>query len=49
MASDVCIAGIGEVLMDVFEDGTTRLGGAPPSTPSSICINCSRLLVSAKE
>jgi sugar/nucleoside kinase (ribokinase family) len=29
MASDVCIAGIGEVLMDVFEDGTTRLGGAP--------------------
>jgi sugar/nucleoside kinase (ribokinase family) len=29
MASGICVAGIGEVLMDVFEDGTTRLGGAP--------------------
>lgn len=29
MASGICIAGIGEVLVDVFEDGKTTVGGAP--------------------
>jgi fructokinase len=29
MASTICVAGVGEILMDVFEDGTSTLGGAP--------------------
>ena len=29
MLSDLCVVGIGEVLMDVFEDGQTTVGGAP--------------------
>jgi fructokinase len=29
MPSGICIAGIGEVLVDVFEDGKTTVGGAP--------------------
>jgi len=29
MRSDLCVVGIGEVLIDVFEDGQTTVGGAP--------------------
>jgi len=29
MRSNLCVAGIGEVLMDVFEDGQATVGGAP--------------------
>jgi fructokinase len=29
MRSDLCVVGIGEVLMDVFEDGHVTVGGAP--------------------
>lgn len=29
MTSDLCVVGIGEVLMDIFEDGQSTVGGAP--------------------
>src|SRR5260370_8932622 len=29
MPSEICIAGIGEVLVDVFENGEVTVGGAP--------------------